>query len=147
MKTFKEWIDEIIIHYSETSFPVPPYQILGLIEEFKIFYKNEISNAIKNEQMTFDWLRDIIAKKDKEINFFKQQLELAYNLNKNLETKQLYKEDFTEFYVCEQHAINLDNCKCNIIWYWNNTNDNFRIKWLLKDNSEYDKLESKEEEE
>ncbi|WP_338963523.1 MULTISPECIES: hypothetical protein [unclassified Spiroplasma] len=98
MKTFKELIDEITIYYSETSFPVPPYQILELIEEFKIFYENEISSAITNEQMTSDFLRDKIDEKDKEIN--------------NLKTKQLFKEDFNVADYCWDKIIKLkDNSK------------------------------------
>lgn len=124
-----------LLNYYLTQYPITEY-----LELFKNIIFDDILKAHEKE----------LAKKYKE---HKEQLKRMYEQFKHykeleigqykfeIEQQQLFKEDFTEFYVCEQHGINLDNCKCNI----NNTNDNFRIRWLLKDNSKYEKLESKEE--
>lgn len=97
-----------------------------------------------------------IAEKDKEINSFKQQIDMAHYFNQNLsseieELKQqiLFKEDFCVSFYCERKyeggcIIEVDDLtEKEIIDCWN---DEFIQKIIqLKDNSLYDKLPSKED--
>jgi predicted nuclease with TOPRIM domain len=85
-----------------------------------------ITESIKFDKLQAEneALKKELTEKDKEINSFKQQIDMVHNFNQNLcseieelKQQQLYKEDF---------------------------NETIFDSYILKDNSKYDKLPSKD---
>lgn len=99
-------------------------------------------NKLKEEN---EKIKKELAEKDKEINSFKQQIDMAHYFNQNLgneieklKQQQLFKEDF----IVHKYCINCRdeefpfNNKCRTCGWKRIIN--------LKDNSKYDKLPSKD---
>ncbi|MBW3058123.1 hypothetical protein D6D54_01925 [Spiroplasma poulsonii] len=92
-----------------------------------------------------------LAEKDRKIDSFKQQIDMEHNFNQNLgseieelKQQQLYKEDFDDIELKFECGCSLkdsvdecfDETECDYpVWI---------IEKILKDNSKYDKLPSKD---
>ncbi len=135
------------------NFPKSMYE-LSLIFDKRI---NDILQAYEKDIKIYAGIiqklgyehKEEIAKKDKEINSFKQQIDMAHNFNQNLgseieefKKQQLYKEDFYIQYYCSYHG-HWDQC---VVEVEEEPTEEQLSKYIviLKDSSNYDKLPSKD---
>ncbi|WP_338963527.1 MULTISPECIES: hypothetical protein [unclassified Spiroplasma] len=121
------------------------------VKKLIIKIKQEIK--LCNSALSLRTLEDLINKYESELIEKDRKIDLLLTANREItyssksreyNQQQLYKENFDSWYQCDECKTLYDDNYCPSCMEWIDINE---YTYVLKNNSDYDKLESKEAEE